>query len=405
MTSNLGKRVFKHSFVLTTAILTCVGLQADHNDQHGDKTQNFIRKAAMGGQMEVEMGQLAEQKGQAQEVKSLGATLVRDHTQANQRLQQLASSKNITLENWGTDTTSTGHYQSKSTDQSSKSTDRASNGSASSSASTTSTDHADRGEHAKHQRELDKLRSQSGAEFDKQFVRMAIKDHKKDIAEFEKARTDLTDPEIKAFVDQTLPTLRNHLQMAQNAARAVGVDEASIAADREDESSSNATGAPASGAIGTRGSDRPSSPASNPATNPQNKERSSYNGNGRLNGATDADASGTIKHNAVEANVGDSSVSASADVNNSASSTTTIDTEKKHKVFQKDDGKVLGLSTDKNDGKFLGIIPDPKTKKEHKDKGVSADVNVNGAEASGSAATTESSSSSRSTDQSSSDQK
>ena len=151
--------------------------------------------------------------------------------------------------------------------------------------------------------------------------------------------------------------------MAQNAARAVGVDEASIAADREDESSTSATGAPATGAVGTRGSDRPSSPASNPATNPQNKERSSYNGNDRLNGATDADASGTIKHNAVEANVGDSSVSASADVNSSASSSTTIDTEKKHKVFQKDDGKVLGLSTDKNDGKFLGIIPDPKTKK------------------------------------------
>ncbi len=438
MTSNLGRRVFKHGFVLTTTMLTCAALQADHNDQHGDKTQQFIRKAAMGGHMEVEMGQLAQQKGQSSEVKNLGSTLVRDHTQANQKLEQLASSKNITLDKSSWNDTSTSTTSATSADRTS--TDRT----LSSTEHTGSAKHAQ--EHAKHQQELQKLRSQSGAEFDKAFVTMALKDHKKDIAEFEKCRNDVTDADVKAFIDQTLPTLRNHLQMAKTAAKSVGVDEATIAADRDNDNASatgapaagasgtlgsdkpsspasnpttnpanknrsslessdrlnDSTGAPAAGVSGTLGSDKPSSPASNPSTNPANRIRSSSDSSDRLNGATDTDASGTIRQNNpradLDANVGDHSVSASAGIDkndHSASTSVSTDSESKHKVFQKGDGKVLGLSTDKNDGKFLGIIPDPK--KKHEDKGVSADVNVNTDSSSvGSSATTESGTSTRS---------
>jgi len=390
MTSNLGRRVLKHGFVLTTTMLAFAALRADHDDQHGDKTQQFIRKAATGGQMEVEMGQLAQQKGQSSEVKNLGSTLVRDHTLANQKLQQLASSRNITLDrsSWNdTSATSTTSTDRTSTDRTLSSTDR------------TGEKHAQ--EHAKHHQGLEKLRSQSGAEFDKAFVTMAIKDHKKDIAEFEKCRNDVTDADVKAFIDQTLPTLRNHLQMAKSAAKSVGVDETTIAADRDDNNAS-ATGAPAAGASGTLGSDKPSSPASNPSTNPANKNRSSLDTSDRLNGATDSDASGTIRQNNpradLDANVGDHSVSASTGIDrndHSASASVSTDSENKHKVFQKGDGKVLGLSTDKNDGKFLGIIPDPK--KKHEEKGVNAEVNVNTDSSSvGTSATTESGTSSRS---------
>jgi len=383
-TSNLGRRVLKHSFVLTTTLLTCAALQADHNDQHGDKTQQFIRKAAMGGHMEVEMGQLAQQKGQSSDVKNLGATLVRDHTQANQKLEQLASSKNITLD--------------KSSWSDSSGTSKSSTDTAATDKTLNSADHAaDKAgkEHGKHHEMLTKLRNESGAQFDKDFVTMAIKDHKKDIAEFEKCRNDVTDADVKAFIDQTLPTLRNHLQMARSAAKSVGVNESTIAEDRDDDNVS-ATGAPAAGATGTLGSDKPSSPASNPNTNPATKPRSSYNG------TTDTDASGTIRQNTpradIDANAGDHSVSASASSDqsdNSASASVSTDSENKHKVFQKGDGKVLGLSTDKNDGKFLGIIPDPK--KKHEEKGASADVNVNtDSSSAGASATTESGTATRS---------
>jgi putative membrane protein len=334
--------------------------------------------------MEVQMGQLAQQKGQSQEVKNLGATLVRDHTQANQRLEQLASSKNITLDksSWSDTSSTTG----------TRTTDRTAT-SATTSSDQASDTHATKHASAKEQKGLEKLQSQSGAEFDKTFVRMAIKDHKKDIAEFEHARTDVSDPEIKAFIDQSLPTLRNHLQLAQNAAKVVGVNESSIAADRDDDNTTDSTGAPAAGAVGTRGSDKPSSPASNPNLNQQS---SSYSSD-RLNGATDTDVSGTVRHNAdaradLDANVGDHSISASTEAIKSDSSiSSSTDTTKKHKVF----------STDKNDGKFLGIIPDPFNKDHHKGPSAGADVNVNGHEASvGASAGSESSSnSSRSDDQ------
>jgi len=396
----LGSRVFRHGFVFTTTLLTCTALQADHNDQHGSSTEKFIQKAAMGGQMEVQMGQLAQQKGQAQEVKSLGSTLVRDHTQANERLQQLASTKNITLDNWSG--TAADHRTTSTTASPSSSTTRtATTDQTTDHASSGVTDHSKsdgHAMHAKHQKELDKLRSQSGAEFDKTLVRMAIKDHKKDIAEFEHARTELNDPEVKAFIDQQLPALRNHLQLAQSAAKVVGVNESTIASDKDDDTDT-AVGAPATGATGTRGSDKPSSPASAP-----DKPRSSYNSSDRLNGSTDSDISGTVVHNnptaTVDATAGDHSVSAQSDIDrNNSTASTEITTEKKHKVFQKGDGKVLGLSTDKNDGKFLGIIPDPH-KKNKKDASVNADVDVNGHEASvGAAATTETGSSDRGSDQ------
>lgn len=48
------------------------------------------------------------------------------------------------------------------------------------------------------------------------------------------------------------------------------------------------------------------------------------------------------------------------------------------KIFEKGDGKVLGLPTSKTDGKFLGVIPNPrKDKTGDEDASVEADVDVN----------------------------
>src|SRR5262245_24757679 len=102
---SLKRGVVTHSLVLATSFLTCTALQADQTDKpHSEKAETFIQKALSGGQMEIQMGQLAQQKAQSQEVKNLGGALVRDHTQANQRLQQLATSKNIKVEQYTTPT-------------------------------------------------------------------------------------------------------------------------------------------------------------------------------------------------------------------------------------------------------------------------------------------------------------
>jgi hypothetical protein len=252
---------------------------------------------------------------------------VRDHTQANQKLQQIASSKSITAEKPG------------------------------------------QGDHQKHQQHLGKLKQQTGAEFDKEFVRMALKHHKKDIQEFEKAQTQLNDSEVKSFVSETLPKLRQHQQMAQAAAKTVGVDEASIAADIDIDTDS-AVG----GAAPAESGPREKSPILD-----RSNESSTDRPRSSIDGATETDASGTINQNnpsiSADAQIGDRDLSADADVDvDDAAVEADVDTDD-NKLFEKGDGKVLGLSTDKNDGKFLGIIPNPRSDKDA-DADIEADADV-----------------------------
>lgn len=133
------------------------------------KDVHFINDAAECGLMEVRMGEIAQQKGQSADVRSFAQRLISDHSKANDELKQLASSKGVTVPTQLPD---------------------------------------------KHQKMLDKLSSAS--DFDKSFRDMAIKDHKKDVKEFEKElkRTD-ADSDLKNWTAKTLPTLQEHLRLAE----------------------------------------------------------------------------------------------------------------------------------------------------------------------------------------------
>lgn len=139
--------------------------------QKPDKaTTDFIMKAASGGMMEVELGQAAQQNAQNQRVKDFGAMMVTDHTNANNELKTIASSKSVDVP------------------------------------ATLMPDH---------QKHVDMLKNKTGAEFDKAYMKMMLDDHKKDIGEFKKASTGSTDADIKTFAGKTLPTLQKHLDSAQ----------------------------------------------------------------------------------------------------------------------------------------------------------------------------------------------
>ena len=58
---------------------------------------DFVLKAAVGGAEEVALGSLAQQKATTEDVKRLADTIVRDHSQANEELKQLAESKDIAV--------------------------------------------------------------------------------------------------------------------------------------------------------------------------------------------------------------------------------------------------------------------------------------------------------------------
>ncbi|HEY4292867.1 DUF4142 domain-containing protein [Luteibacter sp.] len=55
----------------------------------------------------------------------------------------------------------------------------------------------------------------SGDDFDKAYAKKMVADHHKDIALFTKESTSGKDPDLKAFAKKTLPTLKEHLEMAK----------------------------------------------------------------------------------------------------------------------------------------------------------------------------------------------
>lgn len=159
---------------ITAALLLALGtgLAAAQNLAASDK--EFVDKAAAGGMFEVEAGKLAQAKGASAPVKQFGSMLVTDHSKANDELKKIATSKG---------------YPPPAMLPKDK------------------------------QEKIDKLAKLSGAEFDKTFMEdVGLKDHKDDIALFEKTSKDAKDPDIKAFATKTLPTLQHHLQMAQQTA-------------------------------------------------------------------------------------------------------------------------------------------------------------------------------------------
>jgi putative membrane protein len=141
------------------------------DDKLARADRKFIEKAAEGGMFEVEVAQLAASKASDPAVKDFANKLVQDHQQANNELVQLANAKHVEL--------SAAPSRSQ-------------------------------------RRAIEKLGKMKGAEFDASFVKeVGLKDHEQDIKEFEKASEKVQDPELKAWVQKTLPHLREHLALAQ----------------------------------------------------------------------------------------------------------------------------------------------------------------------------------------------
>ncbi|WP_245894801.1 DUF4142 domain-containing protein, partial [Nostoc cycadae] len=137
--------------------------------------RQFINEAAQGGLAEVQLGQLASQRAANNAVKQFGLRMVKDHTQVNTQLKQLAARKGVKLP-----TTLNGENQQL-------------------------------------QQRLSKL---SGANFDREYMTHMVQDHQKDVSAFQTEAQQGQDPDVKAFASQTLPTLEEHLQQARSIVNA-----------------------------------------------------------------------------------------------------------------------------------------------------------------------------------------
>jgi putative membrane protein len=146
------------------------------DDQVARGDRKFIQEVAGSGMFEVQAAQLATKQASDPNVKSFAGTLVDAHTKANDELVKLANAKQVELP---------------------AAPPRAM------------------------RRDIEKLGKKQGQEFDRDFVReVGVKAHEKNIKTFEKASKDTKDPELKAFIDKTLPTLKEHLAMAQKLPQA-----------------------------------------------------------------------------------------------------------------------------------------------------------------------------------------
>jgi putative membrane protein len=132
--------------------------------------KGFVMKAAQGGMTEVQLGQMAADKGTSQEVKDFGAKMVADHGKANDELKSIASTKGIDLP---------GKLDEK------------------------------------HQAKIDKMNGLSGGAFDKAYVNAMVDAHKKDNALFSKEASSGEDADLKAFASKTDEVVKMHLTMIE----------------------------------------------------------------------------------------------------------------------------------------------------------------------------------------------
>jgi putative membrane protein len=140
----------------------------------GDR--KFIEEAAQGGMAEVEHGKLAAQRATHPQVKQFAERMVADHTKAHDELKTIAGARGVTPP--------------------------------------TTVER-------KHHRQMEKLGKLQAADFDHEYMKQMVDDHKKTVALFEKQAKSGKDGDLKSFAIKTLPTLKEHLAQAQSTYDAV----------------------------------------------------------------------------------------------------------------------------------------------------------------------------------------
>jgi len=165
--------------LLMMAVLLSTGSAYAADPATADR--DFYAKAAAGGMAEVETGALAQVKGNSGAVREFGEMMVRDHTEANDKLKQIAGRKNIELP--------------------------------------TEPD-------AKHKAKKQELEAVSGAAFDTAYIQAQVSDHEATESLLKRQIESGTDPEAKAWAREALPTVTAHLKRARELSRDIASGDA-----------------------------------------------------------------------------------------------------------------------------------------------------------------------------------
>ncbi|MFY9741884.1 MAG: DUF4142 domain-containing protein [Candidatus Sulfotelmatobacter sp.] len=140
--------------------------------------QAFVRDAAQDNRAQIMLGKLAAEKATSSEVKQFADRMVRDHSNLEEKLDQLADNEGVQLPPQPS---------------------------------------------SKAQMTDDELQKLSGNQFDKTYMSDMLKDHEQDVSAFKHEEHAGGNPQVKEFASQTLPTLESHLREAEKVAPATGV--------------------------------------------------------------------------------------------------------------------------------------------------------------------------------------
>jgi putative membrane protein len=146
-------------------------------DKADEKNAQLVVDAWLGSSFEMRMADSAKKYVSTDEGKRLAGMLADAHANINNRLQQLAADKQITL-------------PADITDEQKK--------------------------------KIEDLKEMKTKNFDKEFAEAMVEKHEDAIKMYEKSANDATDAEIKTYFTSTLPELRTHLDMAMKSKEALG---------------------------------------------------------------------------------------------------------------------------------------------------------------------------------------
>lgn len=136
---------------------------------HGDR--RFLEKAAKSGQEEVEISNIAVERTSNPDVKRFAQMMVDDHGRANEELAALAQKYNVELPAKGTNE--------------------------------------------------EKWRRRDAKDFDRDYIKTMISDHKDAVSLFRKEAKDGTAPDVLEFARKTLPKLEQHYERANDLKKMV----------------------------------------------------------------------------------------------------------------------------------------------------------------------------------------
>lgn len=151
--------------------------QSTRNTRNSQTDKTFIKKVAQINVDEQKLGEMAQQKGKSDAVKDFGKRMVDDHSNAESQLKDVAQKEGVTLP---------AHADSKAS------------------------------------KLEQQLSAKSGAQFDQAYLKHMIAGHKKAIALLKQEIRSGSDPDVKSYAQNTLPTIQEHLRMAQEAAGKTG---------------------------------------------------------------------------------------------------------------------------------------------------------------------------------------